>query len=76
LFSPISCLFCYDAFAREADLAVGDPWHPKYINNSMYNKGFSFVVAHTIEGFSLINECDNLTKETINDSEVISSQSL
>ncbi|MBE7548950.1 MAG: Coenzyme F420 hydrogenase/dehydrogenase, beta subunit C-terminal domain [Planctomycetia bacterium] len=76
LFSPVSCLFCYDSFAREADIAVGDPWLDKYVRSPASSKGVSFVVAHTLVGKELIDGCDTIIKEDVPMDDVVSSQSL
>lgn len=76
LFSPDSCLFCYDSFARESDVAVGDPWLPRYIKDPANSKGASFVVAHTKFGLDLVEGCEIINKSRIDPDEVVGSQSI
>ena len=76
LFSPNSCLFCYDSFAREADVSVGDPWLAAYVNDPINAKGMSFVVAHTKFGVDLVENCCFITKNRVGVDEVVQSQSL
>lgn len=76
LFSPISCLFCYDAFAREADLSIGDPWLKKFVDDKTNKKGINFVVVRTEEGEELLNSCRGLINKNAAVLDVIKSQSI
>jgi coenzyme F420 hydrogenase subunit beta len=60
LFSPESCLFCYDSFSRESDLSVGDPWLERFYARSIKEEGGSFVVVRTHAGEQLLKEFNSL----------------
>jgi len=75
IFSPNSCLFCYDAFGREADISVGDPWLKSYLENDRYALGASLVVARTEAGLHLLETMTTLIKRPVSPAEVIRSQS-
>lgn len=76
LFSPISCLFCYDAFAREADLSIGDPWLKKFVDDKTNKKGISFIVVRTKDGKGLLNSYSGLINKKADVLDVIKSQSI
>ena len=50
--APLGCLLCTDHLASEADIVVGDAWHPKFIGKD--STGVSIIIARTKKGLSLI----------------------
>lgn len=75
LFSPESCLFCYDPFARSADLSVGDPWLKKYQESGQYDKGASFLIVRNNRAQALIEGCPEIIKQSTAVADVYQSQS-
>ncbi|MDD4938642.1 MAG: Coenzyme F420 hydrogenase/dehydrogenase, beta subunit C-terminal domain [Candidatus Omnitrophica bacterium] len=75
LFSPDSCLFCYDPFARDADISVGDPWLKKYTSGAENQPGLSFVIARTGQAREILVNCGELVTTQASPFEVLESQS-
>jgi coenzyme F420 hydrogenase subunit beta len=56
LSSPLGCLVCTEHLAPNADIVVGDVWHPKYSKDSV---GISTIIVRTSEGSKMINDAAN-----------------
>ena len=50
--SPLGCLLCADHLGSNADIVVGDAWHPKFTGKS--SSGVSIMIARTPKGLRLI----------------------
>jgi coenzyme F420 hydrogenase subunit beta len=51
--TPLGCLLCNDHLATDADIGVGDAWHPKFAGDLL---GVSITLVRTKIGLRLIEE--------------------
>ncbi|MEM2292717.1 MAG: Coenzyme F420 hydrogenase/dehydrogenase, beta subunit C-terminal domain [Nitrososphaerota archaeon] len=54
--APLGCFLCLDHLATEADVVLGDGWHPKFYGNK---DGVSLIIVRSERLLELIKECDN-----------------
>jgi len=52
--SPLGCLICKDHFAYDADITLGDAWHPKFVERD--SLGTSIIIVRSNRGLNLLNE--------------------
>ena len=52
--SPLGCMLCQDHLASDADIVMGDAWHPKFTKTS--SSGTSIVIARNTKSVKLLNE--------------------
>lgn len=57
LSAPLGCLLCSLHLAPDADIVVGDAWHPKYIGKDPI--GHSIVIVRSLKGLKVINDAIN-----------------
>lgn len=57
LSAPLGCLLCSLHLAPDADIVVGDAWHPKYMGKDPI--GHSIVIVRSLKGLKVINDAIN-----------------
>ncbi|MEM2240336.1 MAG: Coenzyme F420 hydrogenase/dehydrogenase, beta subunit C-terminal domain [Candidatus Bathyarchaeia archaeon] len=54
--APLGCFLCLDHLATEADVVLGDGWHPKFYGNK---DGVSLIIVRNKRLLELIKECED-----------------